>query len=89
MRGFFVKAALTVAMIAVIVTQINVRAVLERFTALPLSVIVACLAIAGPIHRFQGERLERELAPVAVRAGLELSARLGFEGPSGRAARGA
>jgi DNA-binding IclR family transcriptional regulator len=51
--------------------------------------VVACLAIAGPIHRFQGERLERELAPVAVRAGLELSARLGFEGPSGRAARGA
>jgi glycosyltransferase 2 family protein len=46
MRGFVVKAALTVAMIAVIVTQINVRAVLERFTTLPMSVVVACLAIA-------------------------------------------
>jgi glycosyltransferase 2 family protein len=46
MRGFVVKAALTVAMIAVIVTQINVKAVVERFTALPLSVIVVCLALA-------------------------------------------
>jgi IclR family KDG regulon transcriptional repressor len=51
--------------------------------------VVACLAVAGPIHRFQGERLEKELAPVAVRAGLDLSARLGFEGSAGRAARGA
>lgn len=51
--------------------------------------VVGCLAVAGPIHRFQGERLEKELAPVTVRAALELSARLGFEGVPGRAARGA
>jgi IclR family KDG regulon transcriptional repressor len=49
--------------------------------------VVASLAVAGPIQRFQGERLEKELAPVAVRAGLELSARLGFDGLPGRAAR--
>jgi glycosyltransferase 2 family protein len=46
MRGFIVKAVLTVAMIAVIVTQINVKAVLERFTTLPLLVILVCLMVA-------------------------------------------
>lgn len=50
--------------------------------------VVSCLAVAGPIHRFQGERLEKELAPAAVRAGLALSQRLGFDVASGRAARG-
>jgi len=46
--------------------------------------VVACLAIAGPIHRFQVERLEKELAPVAARAGNDISARLGFEAQAGR-----
>jgi glycosyltransferase 2 family protein len=46
MRSFLLKAALSVAMIAVIVTQINVMAVLQRFASLPLIVIAACICIA-------------------------------------------
>jgi uncharacterized protein (TIRG00374 family) len=46
MMSFLLKAALTVAMIAVIVTQINVMAVLQRFASLPLIVILSCLCIA-------------------------------------------
>ena len=46
MRSFLLKAVLTVAMIAVIVTQINVMAVLQRFASLPLMIIGVCLLIA-------------------------------------------
>jgi DNA-binding IclR family transcriptional regulator len=41
--------------------------------------VVATLALAGPAYRFQAERLEKELAPLVVKAGREISARLGFD----------
>jgi len=41
--------------------------------------VVGTLAIAGPAYRFQAERIEKELAPLAVKAGRELSSRLGFD----------
>jgi DNA-binding IclR family transcriptional regulator len=42
--------------------------------------VVGTLAISGPAYRFQAERLEKELAPLAVKAGREISNRLGFDG---------
>jgi DNA-binding IclR family transcriptional regulator len=41
--------------------------------------VVATLAIAGPAYRFQAERIDKELAPLAQKAGRELSSRLGFD----------
>jgi DNA-binding IclR family transcriptional regulator len=41
--------------------------------------VVGALTLVGPAYRFQAERLEKELAPVAVRAARELSSRLGFD----------
>ena len=41
--------------------------------------VVGTLAIAGPSYRFQTERIEKEVAPLVVRAGRELSSRLGFD----------
>jgi DNA-binding IclR family transcriptional regulator len=41
--------------------------------------VIAALTVIGPAYRFQGERLEKELAPIVVRAAHELSARLGFD----------
>lgn len=41
--------------------------------------VVGTLAVVGPAYRFQGERIEKELAPLVVKAGRELSSRLGFD----------
>jgi DNA-binding IclR family transcriptional regulator len=41
--------------------------------------VVGTLAVAGPAYRLQIERLEKELAPLVVKAGRELSSRLGFD----------
>jgi DNA-binding IclR family transcriptional regulator len=41
--------------------------------------VVAALVVAGPSYRFQAERIDKELAPLVVKAGRELSSRLGFD----------
>ena len=41
--------------------------------------VVGTLAVVGPAYRLQIERLEKELAPIVVKAGRELSNRLGFD----------
>jgi len=41
--------------------------------------VVGTLAVAGPSYRLQAERIEKELAPLVVKAGRELSNRLGFD----------
>lgn len=41
--------------------------------------VVGTLAVAGPAYRLQIERLEKELAPLVLKAGRELSSRLGFD----------
>jgi len=42
--------------------------------------VVAALALAGPSYRFQAERIDKELAPLVLKAGRDLSSRLGFDG---------
>lgn len=46
--------------------------------------VVGSLAISGPIYRMDEERLRRELVPLAVRAGHDLSGRLGLPPPDPR-----
>jgi DNA-binding IclR family transcriptional regulator len=41
--------------------------------------VVGALAIVGPAYRFQAERIDKELAPLTVKAGRDLSSRLGFD----------
>src|SRR5262245_28086569 len=41
--------------------------------------VVGTLAVAGPAYRFQAERIDKELAPLVVKAGRDLSSRLGFD----------
>lgn len=40
--------------------------------------IVGAVSISGPAMRFSDERLEKELIPLAIQAGEELSTRLGY-----------
>ena len=42
--------------------------------------VVGTIAIAGPAYRLLAERMEKELAPLVVKAARELSGRLGFDG---------
>ena len=42
--------------------------------------VVGSLSITGPEYRLPRERVEKEVAPIAVRAGRELSSRLGYDG---------
>src|SRR5262249_9652835 len=42
--------------------------------------VVGVLAIAAPASRLSVERIEKEVAPAVVKAALELSSRLGFDG---------
>jgi DNA-binding IclR family transcriptional regulator len=42
--------------------------------------VVGTLAVSGPAYRLTQERLEKEIVPLMVRAGQDLSGRLGFEG---------
>jgi len=41
--------------------------------------VVGTLAVAGPAYRLQAERIEKELAGIVLKAGRELSNRLGFD----------
>jgi DNA-binding IclR family transcriptional regulator len=42
--------------------------------------LVGTLAVVGPAHRFSDEAVNGEIAPMLLRAGAELSKRLGFPG---------
>ena len=42
--------------------------------------LVGSLAVVGPAHRFSDEAVNSDIAPVLLRAGAELSKRLGFPG---------
>jgi DNA-binding IclR family transcriptional regulator len=42
--------------------------------------VVGTLAVSGPAYRMSAERIQKEMAPLVVKAGNELSARLGFNG---------
>ncbi len=42
--------------------------------------VVGTLAVTGPAYRMSAERIEKEIAPLVVKAGHELSSRLGFNG---------
>jgi DNA-binding IclR family transcriptional regulator len=42
-------------------------------------VVVGALAISGPAYRLTQERIEKEIVPLMLRAGQDLSRRLGFE----------
>jgi DNA-binding IclR family transcriptional regulator len=41
--------------------------------------VVGALAVAAPAARFTSERIEKEIAPLVLQAGRELSSRLGFD----------
>src|SRR5262249_19898298 len=40
--------------------------------------VVGSLAVSGPAYRISPERIEKELVPLVLRAGRELSVRLGY-----------
>lgn len=40
--------------------------------------VVGALAVSGPAYRLGTERIDKEIAPMVVKAGLDLSSRLGF-----------
>jgi DNA-binding IclR family transcriptional regulator len=40
--------------------------------------VVGTLAVSGPAYRLSTERMQKEVAPLVVKAGRELSSRLGF-----------
>jgi DNA-binding IclR family transcriptional regulator len=40
--------------------------------------VVGSLAVSGPSYRIPTERIEKELSPLAIKAGRELSTRLGY-----------
>jgi len=42
--------------------------------------LVGSLAVAGPVHRLTGARIETEIAPLILRTGNDLSRRLGHPG---------
>jgi DNA-binding IclR family transcriptional regulator len=41
--------------------------------------VVGSLAVSGPAHRMDSERIEKEIVPLMQKAGHELSSRLGFD----------
>ena len=41
--------------------------------------VVAAVAVAAPASRLTSERIEKEVAPLVLKAGAELSSRLGFD----------
>jgi DNA-binding IclR family transcriptional regulator len=41
--------------------------------------VVGSLAVTGPAYRMMAERIDKEIAPLLLKAGQELSSRLGFE----------
>ena len=42
--------------------------------------VVGSLTVSGPAYRIQQERLQNEIIPLVVKAGRELSSRLGYNG---------
>jgi IclR family KDG regulon transcriptional repressor len=42
--------------------------------------VVGSLAVSGPAYRLSQERLDKEIVPLMLKAGRELSTRLGFDG---------
>lgn len=42
--------------------------------------VIGSLAVSGPAYRLSQERLDKEVVPLMLKAGRELSARLGFDG---------
>jgi IclR family KDG regulon transcriptional repressor len=50
--------------------------------------VVAALAVAAPAFRLAPERIEKEVAPLVLKAGRELSNRLGFDAGTRREAQG-
>lgn len=42
--------------------------------------VVGSVTLTGPAHRLTTERIEKEITPLMLKAGHELSSRLGFEG---------
>jgi IclR family transcriptional regulator, KDG regulon repressor len=40
--------------------------------------VVGALAVSGPAYRLSSERIEKEIVPLVVKAGKDLSSRLGF-----------
>jgi len=40
--------------------------------------VVGTLAVSGPAYRLPAERMQKEVAPLVVKAGNDLSSRLGF-----------
>jgi DNA-binding IclR family transcriptional regulator len=40
--------------------------------------VVGSLAVGGPAYRLGGDRIEKEVAPLVIKAGRDLSSRLGF-----------
>jgi DNA-binding IclR family transcriptional regulator len=50
--------------------------------------VVGVLAVAAPASRFTAERIDKEIAPLVLKAGRELSSRLGFEMGARREAQG-
>ncbi|HYD50107.1 MAG TPA: IclR family transcriptional regulator, partial [Terriglobales bacterium] len=41
--------------------------------------VVGSLSLAGPAYRLTQERIEKEIVPLMLKAGLDLSSRLGFD----------
>jgi DNA-binding IclR family transcriptional regulator len=42
--------------------------------------VVGSLTISGPAYRIPSERIQNEIIPLVVKAGRELSSRLGYNG---------
>lgn len=40
--------------------------------------VVGALAVSGPAYRLSGDRIDKEIVPMVVKAGKDLSSRLGF-----------
>ena len=53
-----------------------------RTVAVPIKdytrTVVGSLSVSGPAYRIPPERIEREIVPLSIRAGRELSNRLGY-----------
>ncbi len=41
--------------------------------------VVGSLSVAGPAYRLTADRIDKEIVPLMLKAGRELSTRLGFE----------
>jgi DNA-binding IclR family transcriptional regulator len=44
--------------------------------------VIGSLAVSGPAYRLSQEHIEKEIVPLMLKAGRELSTRLGFDSDS-------